>query len=431
MPLNPRTYAYPHSKTTTGEFNGDYFPIDRRTGNIINLEPVVGNAPQTQDELNNALNEVNRRRVRDNVISGQIADDSFRNTTGIHEDAGVMNNRQLTSKVINGKKYIVNENGEITNTVSYDRILTPDEYQRLNSGDQSVLNKRNRARGNTYVESQQIVPTNKPAEGRATSDLKTAVRSIRMRNKIREGMMKDGAEMSANQKDVAERWRKERAFGGTHSARRQVELSAEQQQREQQQREQQITLADKAAAAKAEELASQERIAMVNAQAAKYGHDQALAIAQANKNAQENVARITATGQVLAAGQRGSNTQDYAKRANEYISLAQKLATGGTMNDADRVMAEFAIRNNKELSEEQKALQLKDLQSGNFGYLANFLLAQAQGLYEQGGITMPLSPAHATTSTSTPTATPTTPPSPTTPPATNPTNPRRPPLNKP
>lgn len=428
MAINPRSYNPVDyggaSKTTTGRHDKNRYPVSRKTGQIINLEPVVGNAPQTQDELNNALDEVQRRYKRNNVINAQIDEDVKHVGWGIHKDVGVMDDRNLGSTVINGKKYVVDDKGNITNTVTYNRELTPEERRRLDAGDQSVLNPANRARGNTYVESQQFVPTEKPAEGRATADLETAVRSIRMRNKIRESMMKDGAEMSAKQEDIAERWRKERAFGDTHSARRQAEVSDERRAAEQQQREQQIDLADKAANAKAQELASQERIAMVNAQAAKYGHDQALAIAQANKNAQENVARITATGQVLAAGQRGTNTQDYAKRANEYISLAQKLATGGTMNDADRAMAEFAIRKDKKLTEEEKALQLKELQAGNFGYLANILLSQAQGLYEQSGISMPLSPAHTTTPAATPQQ-----PTPTT--TQQSSTPKRPPLNKP
>lgn len=423
MAINPRTYGYGYSKTTTAVHDDNRYPVSRKTGQIINLEPVVGNAPQTQDELNNALDEVQRRYKRNNVINAQIDEDVKHVGWGVHKDVGVMDDRNLGSAVINGKKYVVDDNGNITNTVTYDRTLTPEERRRLDAGDQSVLNPANRARGNTYVESQQFIPTNKPAEGRATADLETAVRSIRMRNKIREGMMKDGAEMSAKQEDIAERWRKERAFGDTHSARRQVELSDERRAAEQQQREQQIDLADKAANAKAQELASQERIAMVNAQAAKYGHDQALAIAQANKDAQENVARINGTSQVLAAGQRGTNTQDYAKRANEYISLAQKLATGGTMSEMERTIAETAIRNNKKLTEEEKALQLKELQAGNFGYLANFLLSQAQGLYEQSGISMPLSPAHTTTPAATP------PPAPTSTPQAS--TPKRPPLNKP
>lgn len=423
--FNSRTYGYGYSTTTTDEYDNNRYPVSRKTGQIVNLEPVVGQAPKKQDELTEALKEVQRRHKRDNVINSQIDEDVKHVGWGIHKDVGVMDDRNLGSTVINGKKYVVDDKGNITNTVTYDRTLTPEERRRLDAGDQTVLNPANRARGNTYVESQQLTNEDmakrrwaKTLDRASTRSLDTALRAERMRNKIRYGMLMKDAEMSDNQKDIAERWRKERAFGGTHSARRQVELGDERRAAEQQQREQQIALADKAAAAKANELASQERIAMVNANAAKYGHDQALTIAQMNKAAQENVARINATGQVLAAGQKGSNTQDLAKRANEYISLAQKLATGGTMNEMERTIAETAIRKNETLSEEEKALKLQELQSGNFGYLANFLLSQAQGLYEQAGVFMPISPAHGQKP-----ATPPANPTPTTPPATPPANP--------
>lgn len=434
MPLNPRTFGYPYSKTTTDSVDGSTYPVNPQTGQIVNLEPVFDQAPKKQDELTEALKEVQRRKTRNNRINDQIELDTAYNYHDYHKDAGVVDNRDLGTAVINGKKYIVDANNNITNTVTYNRPLTAEERRRADAGDMSVYNPRARVQGNTYVESQQLTNEDlakrrwaKTIDRASTRSLDTALRAERMRNKIRYGMLTKDAEMSDNQKEVAERWRKERAFGGTHSARRQVELSAEQQQREQQQREQQIALADKAAAAKAEELASQERIAMVNAQAAKYGHDQALSIAQMNKDAQENVARINASGQVLAAGQKGSNTQDLAKRANEYISLAQKLATGGTMNEMERTIAETAIRKNDILSEEEKALKLQQLQSGNFVYLANFLLSQAQGLYEQAGVFMPISPAHGQKPATPPAnSTPTTPPAnstPTTPPATPPANP--------
>ncbi|MBQ9694162.1 MAG: hypothetical protein IJV69_05335 [Kiritimatiellae bacterium] len=426
--FNSRTYGYGYSTTTTDEYDNNRYPVSRKTGQIVNLEPVVGQAPKKQDELTEALKEVQRRHKRDNVINSQIDEDVKHVGWGIHKDVGVMDDRNLGSTVINGKKYVVDDKGNITNTVTYDRTLTPEERRRLDAGDQTVLNPANRARGNTYVESQQLTNEDlakrrwaKTLDRASTQNLDTALRAERMRNKIRYGMLTKDAEMSDNQKAIKDKWDRKRGYSGQTSDQRAYQEALE-THRKDEEHARRIALADKAAAAKANELASQERIAMVNANAAKYGHDQALSIAQMNKDAQENVARITATGQVLAAGQKGSNTQDLAKRANEYISLAQKLAIGGTMNEMERTIAETAIRNNKTLSEEDKALKLQELQSGNFGYLANFLLAQAQGLYEQAGVFMPISPAHGQKPATLPT-TPTPPATPTTPPATPPVNP--------
>lgn len=428
MAINPRSYNPVDyggaSKITTGRHGKTRYPVSRKTGQIINLEPVVGNAPQTQDELTEALKEVQRRKTRNNLITDQIELDTAYNYHDYHKDAGVVDNRDLGTAVINGKKYIVDANNNITNTVTYNRPLTAEERRRADAGDMSVYNPRARVQGNTYVESQQLTNEDmakqrwaKTLDKASTRNLNTALRAERMRNKIRYGMLTKDAEMSDNQKAIKDKWDRKRGYSGQTSDQRAYQEALE-THRKDEEHARRIALADKAAAAKANELASQERIAMVNANAAKYGHDQALSIAQMNKDAQENVARITATGQVLAAGQKGSNTQDLAKRANEYISLAQKLAIGGTMNEMERTIAETAIRNNKTLSEEDKALKLLQLQSGDFGYLANFLLAQAQGLYEQAGVFMPRSPAHGQKP-----ATPPANPTPTTPPATPPANP--------
>ncbi len=424
MPLNPRTPGYPYSKTTTDYVDGNTYPVNLQTGQIVNLEPVVGQAPKKQDELTEALKEVQRRKTRNNLINDQIELDTAYNYHDYHKDAGVVDNRDLGTAVINGKKYIVDANNNITNTVTYNRPLTAEERRRADAGDMSVYTPRARVQGNTYVESQQLTNEEmakrrwaKTLDRASTQNLDTALRAERMRNKIRYGMLTKDAEMSDNQKAIKDKWDRKRGYSGQTSDQRAYQEALE-THRKDEEHARRIALADKAAAAKANELASQERIAMVNANAAKYGHDQALSIAQMNKDAQENVARITATGQVLAAGQKGSNTQDLAKRANEYISLAQKLAIGGTMNEMERTIAETAIRNNKTLSEEDKALKLQELQSGDFGYMANFLLAQAQGLYEQAGVFMPISPAHGQKP-----ATPPTTPTPATPPATPPANP--------
>ncbi len=416
MPLNPRTPGYPYSKTTTDYVDGNTYPVNRQTGQIVNLEPVVGQAPKKQDELTEALKEVQRRKTRNNLINDQIELDTAYNYHDYHKDAGVVDNRDLGTAVIKGKKYIVDANNNITNTVTYNRPLTAEERRKADAGDMSVYNPRARVQGNTYVESQQLTNEDlakrrwaKTIDRASTQNLDTALRAERMRKKIRYGMLTKDAEMSDNQKAIKDKWDRKRGYSGQTSDQRAYQEALE-THRKDEEHARRIALADKAAAAKANELASQERIAMVNANAAKYGHDQALSIVQMNKDAQENVARINATGQVLAAGQKGSNTQDLAKRANEYISLAQKLAIGGTMNEMERTIAETAIRNNKTLSEEDKALKLQELQSGNFGYLANFLLAQAQGLYEQAGVFMPISPAHGQKPATPPaTSTPTTP----------------------
>lgn len=424
MPLNPRTPGYPYSKTTTDYVDGNTYPVNPQTGQIVNLEPVVGQAPKKQDELTEALKEVQRRKTRNNLINDQIELDTAYNHHDYHKDAGVVDNRDLGTAVINGKKYIVDANNNITNTVTYNRPLTAEERRRADAGDMSVYNPRARVYGNTYIESQQLTNEEmakrrwaKTLDRASTQNLDTALRAERMRNKIRYGMLTKDAEMSDNQKEIKDKWDRKRGYSGQTSDQRAYQEALE-THRKDEEHARRIALADKAAAAKANELASQERIAMVNANAAKYGHDQALTIAQMNKDAQENVARITASGQVLAADQKGSNTQDLIKRANEYILLAHKLATGGTMNEMERTIAETAIRNNKTLSEEDKALKLQELQSSNFGYLIPFFLTQAQGFYEQAGVFMPISHAHGQKS-----ATPPTTPTPTTPSAKPPANP--------
>ena len=145
MAINPRSYSYGYSKTTTDKHDKTRYPVSRKTGQIINLEPVVGNAPQTQDELNNALNEVQRRHKRDNVINAQIDEDVKHVGWGIHKDVGVMDERNLGSTVINGKKYVVDDKGNITNTVTYDRGLTPEERRRLDASNDGGQNPTDRS----------------------------------------------------------------------------------------------------------------------------------------------------------------------------------------------------------------------------------------------------------------------------------------------